>query len=497
MSLDKPKKALTLTRRQALKVLGVGTGVALTPRIVASRLATSEEDKRADVIVVGAGFAGLTAARNLMREGRRVVVLEARDRVGGRVKAGKLAGHSVDVGGMWVGPTQTRLLEMIKEYGLHTTPQFEAGKAISEINGKRASADGEGTGMNPEDERAYNRIVKELDHLSGLLPLDAPWNMVDAEALDDITVQDWLSSATTNKAVRSFLEASIRLNFAADPFQMSFLYFLFYLRSGDNFDTLNGYKNAAQAFLVKETVHEVAARIAIELKHTIILESPVRTISQNASGVTVNSDKGNWRADYAIVAVPLPLSVRIAYDPPLSPERDILAQHMPMGSVIKYWVAYEKPFWREHGLNGMLWSDLPPSSAICDASPSGGGPGFLVGFFEAHNALQWTGRPMEERKKVVIERIVEFLGPEGAHPIDYEDQDWPAEVWSRGCYGASMGPGIMTTVGKVIRQPHGRIHWAGTETATRWMGYIDGAIRSGDRAAAEVQSRAKESKASA
>ena len=208
-------------------------------------------------------------------------------------------------------------------------------------------------------------------------------------AVRTLTVQNWLSSATTNKAVRSFLEASIRLNFAADPFQMSP-----YLRSGDNFDTLNGYKNAAQAFLVKETVHEVAARIAIELKHTIILESPVRTISQNASGVTVNSDKGNWRADYAIVAVPLPLSVRIAYDPPLSPERDILAQHMPMGSVIKYWVAYEKPFWREHGLNGMLWSDLPPSSAICDASPSGGGPGFLVGFFEAHNSLQWTCRPM-------------------------------------------------------------------------------------------------------
>ena len=143
MSLDKPKKALTLTRRQALKVLGVGTGVALTPRIVASRLATSEEDKRADVIVVGAGFAGLTAARNLMREGRRVVVLEARDRVGGRVKAGKLAGHSVDVGGMWVGPTQTRLLEMIKEYGLHTTPQFEAGKKLT-ANAPAPMAKGQG-----------------------------------------------------------------------------------------------------------------------------------------------------------------------------------------------------------------------------------------------------------------------------------------------------------------------------------------------------------------
>src|ERR1700757_1385443 len=208
--------------------------------------------------------------------------------------------------------------------------------------------------------------------------------------------------------------------------------------------------------------------------------------------MAVRSDKGSWRADYVIVAVPLPLSVRITYEPPLPAQRDILAQHMPMGSVIKYAVAYEKPFWRERGFNGITWSDLPPSVALCDVSPPEGGPGFLVGFFEAHNALKWTGRPMEERKKVVIERIVEFFGPEGAHPIDYEDQDWPAEVWSRGCYGASMGPGIMTTVGKVIRQPHGRIHWAGTETATRWMGYIDRAIRSGERAAPEVSALFKD-----
>jgi monoamine oxidase len=163
-----------------------------------------------------------------------------------------------------------------------------------------------------------------------------------------------------------------------------------------------------------------------------------------------------------------------------------------MGSVIKYWVAYEKPFWRERGLNGMLQSDQPPSEFISgDFTPAEGWPGLLAGFIEAHNAMAWTGRPMEERKKIVVERLVSLLGPEAAKPVDYEDQDWPADPWSRGCYGASMTPGIMTTVGKVIRQPHGRIHWAGTETSTKWMGYIDGAIRSGERAAGEVLERLK------
>ena len=495
MSRDKPKRALT--RREALKALGIGAGVVLTPRMAASRPIASVEDKRADVIVIGAGFAGLTAARNLMAKGRKVVVLEARDRVGGRVKAGRLAGHAVDVGGMWVGPTQTRLLEVIKEYGLHTTPQFEEGKDISEVNGTRRMADREEMGLDKETQAEYDRVVKEMDRLCATVRPEEPWNAPEAESLDEMTVKDWLDSTTRNRTVRAFLEAQIRAIFVADLYQISFLYFLFYLRSGDNFEMLNNYENGAQAFLVAETMHEVARRMATELKTNIVLENPVRAISQDVSGVVVNSDKGNWRADYAIVAVPLPLSARMTYDPPLPPERDILAQHMPMGSVIKYLVAYEKPFWREHGLNGMTWSDLPPSAAFSDASPSDGGPGFLVGFFEAHNAMKWTGRPMEERKRVVIERIVEFFGPEGAHPIDYEDQDWPAEVWSRGCYGASMGPGIMTTVGKIIRQPHGRIHWAGTETATRWMGYIDGAIRSGDRAAAEVLSNYERSKTSA
>jgi monoamine oxidase len=482
-----------LSRRDVLRAMGVGAVTTLTPAL--TRAAENSTDSRkTEVVVVGAGFAGLTAARELVRSGRKVVVLEARDRVGGRVKAGKLAGHAVDVGGMWVGPTQTRVLEMIKEYGLHTRPQFEQGKDISELNGRRVMAEGEETGMDAETQAEYDRVVKELDRLCATVPPDQPWNTPDAEALDSMTLQDWLDSTTHNKIVRAFLEASMRVDFVAEPYQISFLYCLFYLRSGDNFEMLNGYKGAAQAFLVNETMHEVAMRMATEIKANIVLENPVRAISQDGNGVTVSSDKGTWRADYAIVAVPLPLSVRIAYDPPLSPERDALAQHMPMGSVIKYLVAYEKPFWREQGLNGMTWSDLPPSAVICDVSPADGKPGILVGFFEAHNALRWTGKPREERKKVVIERLVEFFGSDAAHPIDYEDQDWPAEVWSRGCYGASMPPGIMTTIGRVIRQPHGRIHWAGTETAARWMGYVDGAIRSGDRAASDVLAAYQKSK---
>ena len=474
-----------LNRRDLLRLLGTGAAATVLPGL--PELARADVS-HADVVVIGAGFAGLTAARTLVRSSKNVVVLEARNRVGGRVKAGKIAGLSVDVGGMWVGPTQTRLLETIKEYGLHLIAGSDKGKNILEINKRRFVADGQSLGWDKQTEAEYERLLKQIDLLAKQLPLASPWTMPRAEEYDTMSADDWFRAATKNALVIENLRGLVRGIFTADAYQISFLFFLFYIRSGDNFDALANFGgDSAQAWTVQETMHQVAVRMAAELEGKIVLETPVRAILQDDKGVVVESAKGTWAADYAIVAVPLPLSVRIQYQPPLPPERDILAQHMPMGSVIKYWVAYEKPFWRGKGFNGIVISADPPSNLVCaDMTPPSGAPGLLVGFMEGHNGVLWTGHSVEERKKIIVERFVSFFGPEAARPIDYEDQDWPSDPWSRGCYVASMAPGIMTTVGKAIRQPFGRVHWAGTETSERWIGYIDGAIRSGDRAAAEI-----------
>lgn len=478
---------LRFNRRDAVKFLGGSVAAALTPsQSLTSDIPPQNQIHQTDVVVVGAGFSGMMAARGLIRSGKKVAVLEARNRVGGRIKAGHIAGRTVDVGGMWVGPTQNRLLELIKEYGLNTTPQYIAGKNVEQIAGKRWLAEGEDVGLDPPAQKEFEMLFAEMDRLSSQIALDAPWEGPRAEEFDHMTVEDWLLAKTKFESVRSLLRANIRSLYQAESFQMSFLYFLFYIRSGDTIEMLFGVKDAAQAFRVSEGLHGLAGKLAIELGNTITLEAPVRTISQNTSGVTVRSDKGEWRAEYSVVAVPLPLSVRIGYDPPLSPERDALAQHMPMGSVIKWYVAYEKPFWRERGWNGYANSALPPMNVCYDATPTEGRPGLLVGFIDSTFALRWTSRSVEDRKKLIIDRLVDLFGPDAALPVDYEDQNWPAEEWSRGCYGASMGPGVMTTVGKVIRQPHGRVYWAGTETSTKWMGYVEGAIRSGDRAAADI-----------
>lgn len=474
-----------LSRREALKVIGTGTAAMLSAESCSGQPRRTEP-KQIDVAVIGAGFAGMIAARNLRRAGKNVVVLEARDRVGGRVKAGTIAGKAVDVGGMWVGPTQTKLLALVKEYGTSVYPQYESGNSITELAGKRTHGKEEDAGLDRKTEHDLDSLIQELDRLSAEISLGSPWSARRAAEFDSITVDEWITARTANEALRGFFRAVTRTYLSADAKQMSFLFFLFYLRSCDKFETLYGIKNAAQAFRISGGMHGVARSLANELGDSIVLNAPVRSISQNSGGVTVIADAGEWSCAFVVVAVPLPLSVRIAYDPPLPSHRDILAQRMPMGSIIKFWVAYERPFWRDHAWNGLVFSDVPPSAGVYDGTPPEGGTGFLVGFIDADGALRLTGLPKEERKKIIVNRLIDWFGAEASKPLDYEDNDWPSEQYSRGCYEAWTFPGVLTTVGSSIREPVGRIHWAGTETSEKWMGYVDGAIRSGERACEEV-----------
>lgn len=502
-----------LGRRELLRILGTGAAAAALPRVVlpsevagnnadawssgaaggvaSDGFAQSGETGRADVVVVGAGFSGLMAARALVKAGKKVVVLEARNRVGGRVKSGTIAGRKVDVGGMWAAASQTRILELIKEFGFALVPQFEAGKNITEANHKRFEASGNSYGFGKAADDEVDRVMRKVDALSQQVPLDGPWKSAKAREWDTMSAEDWFQKNTTNPEVLSTLQGLTRGILTADAYQVSFLYFLFYMRSGDSFESQAGFgQGTTQAWTVRETMHGVAAKIGEELKDAILFESPVRAITQNDAGVTVEAEKGKWEAEYAVVCLPPPLALRIRYEPILPPQREILLQHMPMGSVVKYWVAYEKPFWRARGYSGLITSDELPSNLVCaDSSLSDAGPGFLVGFMEASGGTLWTGKGKDARKKAVTERLVAFFGADAERVVDYEDQDWPSDPWSRGCYMASPAPGILSSVGAAMRVPHGRVHWAGTETAERWAGYIDGAIRSGERAAAEILAR--------
>lgn len=475
------------TRRKAL---GFGAGVAGMAAVSAGAAkAAPASAAKVDVVVVGAGFAGLTAARELRAAGHSVAVLEADDRVGGRTKPGKIAGEVVDLGGQWVGPSQTRLLALAKEYGVATYQQFTTGRNIADLAGHRAEYEGEVPALDPAAMAEFGEVVGKLEALAASLPVPRPWQSPAAAALDEQTIETWIQANAATAAVRSALRMIVRAVLSAEASQVSMLCFAAYAAAAGGFSPLISTRGGAQDSLFEGGVWQLAAKMSADLGPAVTLGAPVTAIAQDAAGVTVQTPRGAWRARYVVVTAPPPLAARIVYDPPMPAARDGLTQRLPMGCVIKAHIAYARPFWREQGLTGLVLSDATEFGPWFDHSPPLGSAGALVGFFDGGPAQRWADRPAEERRAQVLKDIARYLGEAALHPTDYLEEVWTRAPLHRGGYVASAGPGVLTAFGPALLDPVGRIHWAGTETAEAWVGYIDGAIRSGERVAKEVSAR--------
>ena len=439
-----------------------------------------------DVIVVGAGLAGLKAALELKAQGKSVLVLEARDRVGGRCMAGEIAGQTIDLGGQWVGPQQKLLLAQAKALGVSTYPQYTKGASLLSRNGKMSSY----TSKIPklpwlcllELLLIERRLAKDM----ATLPDDAPWLAPKAQEWDAESIESWALKHVRHSASRDFLHTLTNALLCADTAQISYLFFLDCLKRGHGLQVMMDVEGGAQQDKFRGGAWQIPKLMAEQLGDSIILNAPVLAVEQSPDEVHVVSALGNFKARYLIIATPPALASVIRFNPALPLKRARLLQNMPMGAVIKVHAAYPTAFWRKQGLNGAVASTDRHLSVVFDQSPEDESMGVLVGLIEGSHALDMSAAGPAARRKQVIEDLVHFFGDDAAQPVDYIDQDWQAEEWSQGGYAAHMPTGIMTTLGHVIRQPYGRIHWAGTETATEWMGYLDGALQSGIRAAKEV-----------
>jgi monoamine oxidase len=440
-----------------------------------------------DVVVVGAGLAGLSAARALRAAGRDVVVLEARDRVGGRTVNEPIGdGKIVELGGQWVGPTQDRMYELIGQLGLETFPTWNSGENLFEHGDSVRPYGGTIPKVNPVALAEVGFVLARLNRLAKTIPPDAPWSADRALQWDGQTFEDWSRRKIRTAAAREMLRLAIEGVWAAEPRDVSMLHVLFYIRSAGSLERLLDTEGGAQQDRVVGGTQLISIRMAEQLGDAVVLDAPVRAIATDDAGVVVSSDKGKTRARHVIVAIPPALAGRIAYDPILPAVRDGLTQRMVQGSVVKCMAIYDRPFWREHGLSGQLTSTRGPVSVGFDNSPPVGSPGVLLAFLEGKAARDGAAMEPAERRAAVLAALARAFGPEAANPEHYVDKAWPNEEWSRGCYGGFMPPGAWTDHGIALRRPIGRIHWAGAETAAIWNGYMEGAVTSGESAAAEV-----------
>ncbi len=448
-------------------------------------------ERHADVVVVGAGLAGLSAARELRAAGRDVVVLEARDRVGGRTLNEPIGdGKVVEIGAQWVGPTQDRVIALIGELGLETFPTYVAGKNIFERGGALSRYSGTIPRTNPVGLVEVGVAMKRLNVMAAKVPPEAPWRAAKAASWDSQTFATWMRRNVRTNVARDILRLAIIGVWAAEPEDVSLLHVLFYIRSAGSLEILTDTEGGAQQDRIVGGSQLISLRMAEQLGSAVVeLSTPVRAIRHSDAGVTVVSDRLTVDAKRAIVAVPPTLAGRISYDPPLPAIRDGLSQRMAQGSVVKCMAVYERPFWRERGLSGAVTSVTGPVSVGFDNSPPDGRPGVLLGFLEGRAARQAADLPQSERRRMVADCFARFFGPEAADPIDYVDRAWAADEWSRGCYGGFMPTGAWTDYGPAVREPIGPIHWAGAETALVWNGYMDGAVGSGRDAARAVAAR--------
>jgi monoamine oxidase len=436
-----------------------------------------------DVVIVGAGFSGLTAAHQLVDQGMSVLVLEGRDRVGGRVFTGEVAGVKVDLGGTWVSYRHTAICEVAEQVGCTLVPQFTEGRSVLWLLGKRSTYKGTIPKLSPAALVNMGRIQMALDKLAKTIDLDAPWKTPRAGELDAISFEEWLDRKHARSSTRAFMTAISKVEWGCQNSDVSLLHVLRTIRAFGGFDFMLDAEGGMQESRYVETTQEIAVRYAALLGDRVRTGAPVRRITQDADGVTVETDSLQVNARYAIVTTATEHRGGIEFEPALSEPAQGLINTWGLGALSKAFVAYDRPFWRADGLSGESVADTGTVFASFDVSPSADGPGILMAFCDPR--VFDTHAP-EVRKAQVVKQLTELFGPQAAHPIDYIDHCWGTDSFAPGGPNPAVAPYAMSRYGSVMSEPHGRVHWAGTETAGEWTGSMNGAVLSARRVSGEV-----------
>jgi putrescine oxidase len=445
-----------------------------------------------DVVIVGAGVAGLTAANDLKKAGLSVAVLEARDRAGGRLWTDVIDGAMLEIGGQWVSPDQDALIDTVAELGLETFSRYREGDSVYVgPDGVAKRFTGEMFPVSPETEAAIAEITERLDAMVAEIDPDRPWAHEKAAEWDSISWDAWLRTQTDDdEAVRNLAFATGPAMLTKPTHSFSLLQSLLMAASAGAYSHLVD----ADFILDKRVIgglQQVPLLLAERLGDDVFLEQPVRTLEYGDDGVTAVADGMTVRARFAILALPPNLYPRISFAPALPRLQHQMHQHLSMGFVIKVHAVYDRPFWREKGLSGTAFSPYELSHEAYDNTNHGDERGTLVGFVSDRHADDVFRISAEERKERILESLSHYYGPEAKDPIVYYESDWGAEEWTRGAYAVSFDLGGLHRYGADLREPVGPIHFACSDMAGAGYQHVDGAIRMGRLAASNIIEEAR------
>jgi monoamine oxidase len=430
----------------------------------------------------------LTAALRLKQAGRSVALLEARDRIGGRTfTVTRDDGTWIDRGGAWVGPGQDRIYAMMAEFGVPEYKQHNDGDAMMIVDGKKHRYGGTiPWSMSPWAVANLGVGLLSIESMCKSIPREAPWEAKNAAEWDRISLGEWIDKNTMSKQAREMLDMALSGVYTSAGSETSLLWALTQMGSGGGPTFVISGKGGAQDARPVGGMGAIYRQIAAELGDALHLSRPVRQITQDADGVTVAADGLSVRARRAIVAIPLAIASSIVYEPMLPVDRALLHHRMPSGAVIKISIIYDEPFWRADGLCGQSAAPGSLATLTIDACTNTADLGIMCVITEGPAARRLTNMDEADRKAAVIAEVVDRFGSKAKSPLEFHEQNWTTERYSGGGMISHAPTGVLTEFGYTLRRPCGRVHWAGTESSAIMCGWIDGAIRSGERAAAEV-----------